>query len=302
MIVVAVPAVALAVVSVAAFFGKWSWVLDVAANFRVQYAVALIGLGSLLIVRGWKKTAVVAGLGAVVNLVVIVPLFIGHGTTIPPEKPLRIMSFNLYDSNEKFAAVISFIRQESPDVVFLHEASLPWEVAVESADLGYHVTKSRSQELIFGTLVLTRPGDEVTSFGFTIGGARAVEVIHDDVAILGVHALSPIDGERAALRNAQLGFAADWANRQEGPRIVTGDFNATPWSYPFRRLVASTGLHNSQAGFGIEASFPTSWFFALRVPIDHLLYSDGLAVADRRLGPALGSDHFPLVVDLWVPG
>lgn len=302
MIVVAVPAVVLAVVSVAAFFGQWSWVLDVAANFRVQYAIALIALAALLIVRGWKKTALVATLGVLVNLVVIVPLFIGRGATIPPENPIRVMSFNLYDSNEKFAAVISFIRQESPDVVFLHEASLPWEVAIESADLGYEITKSRSQELIFGTLVLTRPGDEVTSFGFTTGGARAVEVIHDDVAILGVHALSPTDAERAALRNAQLAFAADWADRQEGPHIVTGDFNATPWSYPFRRLVASTGLRNSQAGFGIEASFPTTWFFALRVPIDHLLYSDRLAVADRRLGPALGSDHFPLVVDLWVPG
>jgi endonuclease/exonuclease/phosphatase (EEP) superfamily protein YafD len=302
MIVVAVPAVALAVVSVAAFFGKWSWVLDVAANFRVQYAVALIGLAALLLVRGWKKTALVAALGAVVNLFVIVPLFIGHGTTIPPENPLRVMSFNLYDSNERFADVISFIRQEDPDVVFLHEASLPWEVAIDSANLGYEITKSRSPELIFGTLVLTRPGDKVTSFGFTTGGARAVEVIHGDIAILGVHALSPTDAERAALRNAQLKFAADWANRQEGLHIVTGDFNATPWSYPFRRLVASTGLHNSQTGYGIEASFPTTWFFALRVPIDHLLYSDGLAVSDRRLGPALGSDHYPLIVDLWVPG
>jgi endonuclease/exonuclease/phosphatase (EEP) superfamily protein YafD len=36
----------------------------------------------------------------------------------------------------------------------------------------------------------------------------------------------------------------------------------------------------------------------MRVPIDHLLHSDTLSVVDRRLGPAMGSDHFPLIVDL----
>ena len=32
--------------------------------------------------------------------------------------------------------------------------------------------------------------------------------------------------------------------------------------------------------------------------IDHLLESEALVGADRQLGPAMGSDHFPLVVDL----
>ncbi len=79
-----------------------------------------------------------------------------------------------------------------------------------------------------------------------------------------------------------------------------GDFNATPWSYPFRRLVGETDLTNSQRGFGLDASFPADNSVLIRVPIDHLLHNDGLVVIDRRLGPPLGSDHFPLVVDLAV--
>lgn len=301
MILIALLAVVLVAVTVAAFFGQVSWVLDVLANFRVQYAVALVALGSLLVVGRWRRTALVASVGVLVNAVVVVPLFFGGGRTIPPVDPLTVLSFNLYGQNEEFGEVISYIREVDPDVVFLHEASRPWEIAMETAGLDYAITQSRSEELIFGTLVMTRPGDRVTSFGFTIGGPRAVEVIHDDVAFLGIHPLAPTTEERAALRDAQIEFAADWALEQAGPRVVVGDFNATPWSHPFRSLLDRTELRNSQHGYGIEASFPTTAFFALRVPIDHLLHSDDLVVSDRVLGPPMGSDHYPLVVELWRP-
>src|SRR5690606_21666962 len=132
------------------------------------------------------------------------------------EPDLRVMSFNLRSDNEQFGEVIGFIRQMDPDVVFLHEASRPWELAIEAAALNYEVTRSRSSELLFGTLVLSRPGDAVTSYGFTLQGARAVEVIHDGMAVLGTHPLAPTTSERSALRNAQLEFAADWSIEQNG--------------------------------------------------------------------------------------
>ncbi|MGH8911497.1 MAG: endonuclease/exonuclease/phosphatase family protein, partial [Acidimicrobiia bacterium] len=273
MILVAIPAVTLVVVSVAAFFGRWSWVLDVLANFRPQYVVVLLAFAALLFLGRWRKTAAVVLGGAILNAAVVAPLFLGGGTTIPPEEPLRVLSFNLKASNDRFGEVVSYVRQVDADIVFLHEVSRPWEVAVESGDLGYEITQSRSAELIFGTLVLTRPGAQVTSFGFTTGGARAVEVRLDDVAMLGVHPLAPTTEERSALRNAQLAFAGQWANSQTGSHIIVGDFNSTPWSYAFRRLQAATDLRNSQRGFGLEASFPALSFFAFRVPIDHLLHS-----------------------------
>jgi endonuclease/exonuclease/phosphatase (EEP) superfamily protein YafD len=40
----------------------------------------------------------------------------------------------------------------------------------------------------------------------------------------------------------------------------------------------------------------------LRVPIDHLVHSEVISVRDRRLGPDLGSDHFPLVVEIQYNG
>ncbi len=82
--------------------------------------------------------------------------------------------------------------------------------------------------------------------------------------------------------------------------MVVGDFNAARWSHGFRALLDRSGMVDSERGFGFQPTFPAGLPYPLRIPIDHLLHGEGLAVTDRVLGPALGSDHLPLVVDLAV--
>jgi endonuclease/exonuclease/phosphatase (EEP) superfamily protein YafD len=305
-IVVAIPAVALAVMSLAAFGGRWVWWLDVAANFRAQYVVVLALLGLIIAMSRWRKIGYAVMGVALINLLVVLPLYIGSPAQATVDVPsFRVMSFNLLSTNESYSDVIDYIDRVDPDLVLLHEASRPWEVAMESAELDYQIVRPRSDELIFGTLVLLR-GDsvEAISHGFAASSARAVELSYvpegwtTPISVLGAHPLAPTDEERASLRNAQLAFAAEWAANQTGAFVVVGDLNATPWSWPLRRLLASGDLLNSQRGFGLQPSFSAESILLLRVPIDHLLHSPALEVTDRDLGPPLGSDHFPLLVDL----
>lgn len=308
MILVAVPAVALAVVTLAAFLGQWVWWLDVLANFRAQYVVVLALLGLIITMSKWRKTGYAILGVALVNLVVVLPLYLGSPADARVDgDTIRVMTLNLLSTNEQYSDVIDYIRSVDPDLVLLHEASRPWEVAIESGGLDYQIKRARSDDLIFGTLVLVR-GEDVTavSHGFAASAPRAVALDYMPhgweipLSVLGTHPLAPTDEERADLRDAQLGFAGDWAARQSGAFMVVGDFNATPWSWPFRRLMSSAELLSSQRGFGLQPSFPATSNLLLRVPIDHLLHSPALEVTARQLGPALGSDHFPLVVDLQV--
>lgn len=306
MVVVAVPAVVMAVATLAAFGGRWVWWLDVLANFRPQLLVVLLILGVLLMVGRWRRTGSAVLMAAAVNLAVVLPLFAGSPGESDPSRPgVIVMSFNLYSPNDQYGAVIDYIQQIDADLVFLHEASRPWELAMDAIGGQYRLIRPRSDDLIFGTLVLAR-GNLIgwESYGFATEEARAVEITvvldgwDQPLKVLSTHPLAPTDGERAAIRDAQLGFAAGWAREQEGPFLVLGDMNATPWSWPFRRLEASTELRNTAIGFGLQASYPVTGNPLLRIPIDHVLHSPGLGVRDRRLGPALGSDHFPVVVEL----
>ncbi len=301
-----IPALALAALSLAGFLGGSIWWLDVIANFRAQFVIVLALLGLLVAVTKWKRWSYPIFAAAVVNGLVVLPLFVGA----PPDPvaglpDLRVLSFNLLSTNESYSEVGEYIASVDPDVVLLHEASRPWEVAMSTGPSDYEVVVARSDDLIFGTLVMVKGEDvEVVSHGFSTSSPRAVSVSFvpegwpTPVTVLGSHPLAPTNEERADLRDAQIGFISEWVNDQNGPHVVAGDLNATPWSWPYRLLLAETELESSQRGFGLQPTFPADSNLFLRVPIDHVLVSSDLSVVERSLGPDLGSDHFPLLVDL----
>ena len=295
---------ALAAVAVAGHLGGWWWRFDLLANVRPQLGVALLVVAiGLAVGRRWRWVAVVGSV-ALLEVATVVPLYLGpsDGGT-PTGERVRVVTFNLYASNDRYADVIEFLSGVSADVVFLHEASRPWEEAVAAAGLPYQAVASRSPNLIFGTLVLAPPGADVVGHGFSVGEPRAVSVKMTtdrgtDVSLLGIHPLAPTSAGRAALRDAQLRYASEWAEGTGTRSVVVGDFNASHWSSAFGDMLDP--LVDSARGFGIQPSYPTALPAVLRIPIDHLLHGPGLRVVDRRLGPALGSDHLPLVVDLAV--
>jgi endonuclease/exonuclease/phosphatase (EEP) superfamily protein YafD len=119
--------------------------------------------------------------------------------------------------------------------------------------------------------------------------------------LLGVHLHWPMTPGEARIRNRQLTRVAAIANATSGPLVVAGDFNVTPWSPHFRRVLATSGLRDCALGQGLGASWPApaTW---LGIRIDHCLASAHWRVLDARVGPHLGSDHRPIIVELALEG
>ena len=98
------------------------------------------------------------------------------------------------------------------------------------------------------------------------------------------------------LRNDQLNEITKFTSKITTPIFLLGDLNLTPWSPYFGRFLKETKLHNSARGRGLQPTWPT-YFYPLRIPIDHCLYSPEISVIKRQVCSDIGSDHLPLYVE-----
>jgi endonuclease/exonuclease/phosphatase family metal-dependent hydrolase len=125
-----------------------------------------------------------------------------------------------------------------------------------------------------------------------------------DLSILGVHTFSPQldDGTRILKRNQQLDGIAQWAIERASEKtsgsIVIGDFNITPWSPPFWKLLKDGRLSDSSWYRGYFPSWPAGLSMGA-IQIDHALVSENVKILERRVLPDTGlSDHRPIVISI----
>ena len=116
--------------------------------------------------------------------------------------------------------------------------------------------------------------------------------------IIATHPYPPISSRCAQIRDEHLQSTAALAAETEGPLILMGDLNASPWSPIFQTMLNISGLRDTRRGYGLQ----TTWKGAplVRIPIDHALVSDEIVIHDRRVGADIGSDHLPVIVDFSV--
>lgn len=300
--------------SVLGLLGRWGWLLDLCNHFRFQCTVVLFATtAGLLLLRSWKM-GVVSLAGLVLNLVFVLPLYLGSpGEAKVGEPTFTVMQFNVNAGNTNHTGVIAEIQSHKPDLLFVQEVNNPWLDALEAGLTDYVLVAEDARTDNFGIACFVRsinaqdvPITIVDSrvFDPTSGLAQvpAIEVTLEfegqAIKALSIHPLPPVSIEYARVRNAVLHGSAQWAAIQTQPCIVVGDFNATPWSTSFRDLQFASGLVNSQVGFGRAPTWPAGLGSLGMIPIDHLLHSEALATVDRTIGEANGSDHRPLIVEL----
>jgi endonuclease/exonuclease/phosphatase (EEP) superfamily protein YafD len=83
----------------------------------------------------------------------------------------------------------------------------------------------------------------------------------------------------------------------DGPLIVAGDFNATPYSPYFTEWLEKTKLTDSRRGRTPSPSWPTMlpW---VGIPIDHVVVNDGFTILSHRRLPNFESDHYGVLVEI----
>lgn len=297
------------------------WIADIFCQFTVQYVLLLCPiLLVMLVAKAWKRAAFF-GVVFAINLLVIWPYIIyapngsGASTATRPAGPVyRLLTQNVLTSNRDYQRVLDLIELEQPDFVVLLEIDGGWVDALQKlhVEYPYRITKIHPGNFGIGFYSrhswshceLTTPGPDQlpTVFAEFLKGTQdsGQSPAGDNVFYLvGTHPVPPLDGPRAESRNRQLDEVVGDIPRNR-PRIVTGDFNLTPWSPWFRNLLVSGELRDAAIGFGIQPTwhiFPT---ILGGVKIDHCLV-DRIYVTDYRVGPDVNSDHRAVILD-FIPG
>ena len=309
-----------ALLTTAAYFSNHYAVLAQLSPFRVQYAALLAAHALFCLVLGrrrWSALFVAFALlnaGAVLHATRSFPAPAG-----PPSDPgrsaapLKILYANVLTSNTDPAPLLALIATEKPDLVALLEINARWKarlLAALAADFPHHSVHPREDN--FGLAIFSRAipgGGRVEFFADVETPSIDLTWFHPDADIRMVltHPLPPGDERSNFLRNQHLEDLAKWRRFVAGlapsgappqPVLILGDLNATPWCPPVRRLLSETGLRPAAGDAGLLApTWPVPIPF-LRIPLDHALISPELACVSYRVGPDIGSDHFPLLLEV----
>lgn len=288
--------------TVAGFLGRFFWAFDLFTHFRVQYAGGLLFLCIVLLAGRRRIPALIFLAFSVINIVIVAPICFGR-RPVPPEATLsiRLMLINVNTRSGNPRLVESAVAGTDPDVLVLEEISEHWMESLTWLTNSYPHSCVRPRYDNFGIGLFSKMPIVTNRIDF-IGNPEVPTILAivdagtTRLQVIATHPVPPVGFLGATWRNGQLNELPDH-RRSDMPVIVIGDLNVTPWNYHFKRLLRRGRLLDSARGYGLQTTWP-SHNPLMRIPLDHCLHSPDLFVADRRIGPPVGSDHYPLIVDL----
>ena len=123
------------------------------------------------------------------------------------------------------------------------------------------------------------------------------EIEGQRVQIYSAHPKPALNKQWYEERHAYFAEIEDVIQGGELPIVIMGDFNSVPWETHFSKFLNNTGLKSTLEGYGYKVTWPVYLPF-FGVPMDHILVSKSLRYSSLRVGPYVGSDHFPISLNI----
>lgn len=283
------------------FFGRFNWFLDVFSHFRVYYCIAFLVIGMLaFLFKHWKE----GGASLILSLLLFltfVDLYIPL-KEVQTSGSLKIASINLLAQNNQHRKLNSFIKEEGPGIVFFQELTYLWASELEELKKEYPYNYVLPRNGSFGIGVFSKyefknlEGIDFVTTSFPSIVAE-LEIEGSVISIINTHPPPPVGSELHRIRNIQFDRLNDFISQSDKEIVLIGDLNSTRFSPNFRRLLENGKLRDSRKGFGLLSTWHAHYPL-ISVTLDHALVTDGVVVLNRTVGPDIGSDHLPVIVEV----
>jgi endonuclease/exonuclease/phosphatase (EEP) superfamily protein YafD len=254
----------------------------------------------------------ITGLFAIVNLAEVAPLYLKPDTIQHDDSKVTVVLANVLGSSQEYERLRGFLLDSRADLVGLIEADETWlrKLRLEEIGLIHHINAIRPNNYslaLFSKFVLHDARVVILGEGDNPALLARVQIPEGSFTAIVAHLSPPKGRVLASHRDRQFEDLARQVDSIDGALLVMGDLNSTSWSAPFRNFLNPTKLRDSRVGFGVQGTWPTvlpgpagslvKTPGVLRIALDHVLTSSEFVVRRRWLGPEIGSDHLPLVVE-----
>ena len=291
---------------------NWWWVRI--GDYPRTQLLACYGTLAVLVGLFMPRRGAAAALGLLLGACAVQVVFIAPYLPLAPrevqdaeragEAPaIRVMTVNVLQKNDRYEAVLDLVEEVDPDVLLLLEVDDRW--LTELASLSEHFSRELLEPLsnTYGMAFYTKlPVERIELRHYVRDDIPSIVAdvrLADDtlVRMYGVHPNPPRPGENTTKRDAELILVGDDVRKWDGPALVFGDMNDVGWSRTTNLFQEVSRTLDPRKGRGFYSTFDatSSW---LRYPLDYLFHSDHFRLRRIERLPDIGSDHFPLVIDL----
>lgn len=255
------------------------------------FGLAIVLWAARLPIARWAATA-----AAALFVMAIWPqAFPKQAAADPTQKPVRVVFGNMLIRNDHPEKIVPWLDKENPDVIAMVEVN------------------PRAREAMMATLQSTRPYvvtryDMVVASRWPIADVRrggvgfalinlTIKAPGGDFDLAVAHLTRPWPYSSPADQPRQFARLSNAVKPVSGKRFVlVGDFNTPPCASGLRDFMRPLALHAAPAFFG---TWPSPAPGLLRINIDNAMASPDLIFRRRQTGPFDGSDHRPIVVDVY---
>lgn len=257
------------------------------------------------VVLGLLVLAVVYQSVKIFPYTVLMPKQVLAAESPPDEASLRLLVANVLMDNRESEAFLEVVRKFDPDVILTVETDEWWEKALRTLEEKYPHTLKNPLDNTYGMLVYSRLElinpeirfilkDSIPSMHMQVrlpaGNRVFLHFVHPDPP-------NPKYATETTERDAEVLIVGREVEKRDKPTIIAGDFNDVAWSRTTNLFQKASGLLDPRVGRGMYNTFNARNPF-LRWPLDHVFHSDHFKLVRMERGPAWGSDHFPMFIEL----
>lgn len=276
---------------------------DLLAQFTAPTLIVTLAATLLVGLCGLARSAIAGAVTTGLLVLAVWPQwFPAQARPAEDGTAITVYSANLWARNTDIQAIAASIRAADPDIVMLAEVGNSAGAAIDLI-LPNHPYRTRSEA---GNITVA-PARVLIASRWPL--ERIPENLDDHLSAVAANAETPIGtiGLISAHltrpwpfypQYGQIRQARDLANLRAGlgdSVIVTGDFNSVSSARIGRQIQSETRLRPASALLG---TWPAKAPAIMGITIDQVWHSNDLAVLERSLGTANGSDHRPVITRL----